>query len=120
MTKPNKSRTMHPVPNRAPRSTVKEVEDLLARKKSLQDARRPWESHWQDLAELMRPRRADFTHEPVDGEKRAGTIFDGTPMQAARMLAASLDGLLKPKSSRWFHIKATDHDLNDDEAAKAG
>ena len=79
----------------------RDIDDLLSRHKRLKDQRRLWESHWQELAEVMLPRRADFTSERIAGERRADALFDGTPMLARRGLASAIDGLLKPKTARW-------------------
>jgi len=95
-----------------------DVQDLLTRQKRLADARRSWESHWQELAEFLLPGRADITGARTPGGKRTERQFDSVPMQAARGLAASLDGLLKPKTQRWFALRAVEDALNDDEAAK--
>lgn len=95
-----------------------QVHDLLARQKRLADARRTWESHWQELAEFLLPSRADISGARTSGGKRTERQFDSVPMQAARGLAASLDGLLKPKTQRWFALRAVEDALNDDENAK--
>lgn len=97
---------------------TREIEDLLSRHKRLKDQRRVWESHWQELAEVMLPRRADFTTERITGEGRSDHLFDGTPMLARRGLAAAIDGLLKPKTARWFRVRALDERLGEDEAVK--
>ena len=89
-----------------------DVQDLIGRQKRLADSRRPWDAHWQELAETLLPRRADFTTARSPGDKRTEKQFDGVPMQAARGLAAALDGMLKGKSTRWFSIKAADEGLN--------
>ncbi len=96
----------------------REIDDLLARHKRLKDQRRVWESHWQELAEVMLPRRADFTTQKTDGERRTQHLFDGTPMLARRGLAAAIDGLLKPKTARWFRVKTMDDALGEDEGVK--
>ena len=96
-----------------------DVADLLARWKRLESDRRIWESHWQELAEVFSPNRATFTDEGVKGEKKTERIYDSVPMLARRGLASALDGLLKPKTSRWFTIRAEDESLNDDDVAKA-
>ncbi|WP_240932945.1 portal protein [Pelagibius litoralis] len=95
-----------------------QVEDILGRHKRLKDARRTWESHWQELAEVMLPRRADFTTQQMPGQRRQEHIYDGTPMLARRGLASAIDGLLKPKTAKWFKIKAQDEDLAEDEEVK--
>lgn len=96
-----------------------QVEDLLGRLKRLRAARSTWESHWQELAEMMLPRRADFTVEQAPGEKRVEKIFDGTAMQAVRGLASAIDFILKPKTSNWFSLLAQDEELNDVEEVEA-
>ena len=96
----------------------RDIDDLLSRHKRLKDQRRLWESHWQELAEVMLPRRADFTSERIAGERRADELFDGTPMLARRGLASAIDGLLKPKTARWFRIQALDEGLDEDEQVK--
>ena len=90
----------------------KRVHDLLARLNRMGDQRRQWESHWQELAEYLLPKRADFTATPQPGGKRTDRQFDATPMQAARGLAASLDGLLKPKTQRWFSLRGRGAERN--------
>jgi hypothetical protein len=67
----------------------------------------------------MLPRWADFTVASAAGAKRTNQIYDSTPMLARRGLSAAIDGLLKPRTSGWFHIKARDEELNDDDEAKA-
>ena len=96
----------------------REIEDILARQRRLKAARRSWESHWQEVAEVMLPRRADFTGERSEGAKRGGALYDGTAMLARRGLAAAIDGLLKPKTARWFRLKTLDEDLAEIEAVK--
>ena len=96
-----------------------DVKDILARHKHLADERRTWEGHWQDLAEVMLPRRADFTGQVAAGGKRTDRIYDGTPMLARRGLSSAIDGLLTPKTSQWFQIKVQDDDLAEDDEVKA-
>jgi hypothetical protein len=96
-----------------------EVTDILQRFKTLKDDRREWESHWQELAEVMLPRRAGFTSDARPGAKQTEKIFDGTPMLARRGLAAAIDGILKPKTNRWFRVRTEDEGLNENEEVRA-
>lgn len=97
---------------RAPAAAQRLADDLLGSLKRLRAGRGVWESHWQELAEFMLPRRADFGVAQTPGAKRTERQFDGAPMQAARGLAASLDGMLKPRTATWFSLRAADPDLN--------
>ena len=38
-----------------------EIQDLLSRQSRLKSQRDTWMDHWQDLAEVFLPGRADFT-----------------------------------------------------------
>lgn len=95
------------------------VRDILDRYEARRSAREPWESHWQELAELMHPRRADFTLSSAPGAKRTQAQFDSVPMLAARGLASAIEGLLTPKTERWFGIKTHDRALNEQFEVKA-
>lgn len=92
------------------------VADLLARHKKLKAARRTWEQTWQELAEVLLPRRADFTVETtIDGERRTDNIYDSVPMQARRSLASAIDSLMMPRNVQWFHVRPRNEDLTADE-----
>lgn len=92
------------------------VADLLARHRKLKAARRTWEQTWQELAEVLLPRRADFTVETtVDGERRTDNIYDSVPMQARRSLASAIDSLMMPRNVQWFHVRPRNEDLTADE-----
>jgi hypothetical protein len=58
--------------------------ELVRRQEVLAAERGVWESHWQEIAELFTPFRADFMGRRAPGEKRASKVFDGTPGLASR------------------------------------
>lgn len=78
-----------------------------------------WLDHWQDLADTMHPRRADFTAAMAPGERRTTQMFDSAPMLAARGLASSVEGIVTPKTQRWFGLKLTDEALSEQDFAKS-
>lgn len=94
------------------------VLDHLDRWASLKKNRFQWENYWQELAEILHPIRADITLTQTPGADRHSIIYDGAPMRARRGLATAIDGLLKPKTSIWFHVRAQDEDLNEDEEVR--
>ncbi len=92
------------------------AKELLARWRANLGARSTWNSHWEDLARVLQPRRLGFVTNPIPGEKRTENLYDGTPMQAARSLANAIAGLLRPDGQTWVQIKTTDDALmNSDE-----
>lgn len=64
------------------------------------------------------PNAADFTDEFSEGDRRHDEIYDSTPEQARRMLSASIDGLVKPKTAPWFHPRSSDEARNEIHEAK--
>ena len=86
---------------------------LLRRHERLKSERSVWETHWQTLAELVRPLRAEFNTTRTPGETRADRIYDGTAPLASENLAAGLWGMVTNAANQWFALKTEDGDLND-------
>tara|TARA_B100001013_G_scaffold266587_1_gene168392 strand:+ start:3043 stop:4665 length:1623 start_codon:yes stop_codon:yes gene_type:complete len=91
---------------------------LLKRLDKLKTLRSTWETHWQEIAEYIVPRKADITVRRSSGDKRTENIFDGTAIHAAEMLSASLHGMLTNPSTQWFGLDYLDIALNVDDEAK--
>ena len=85
----------------------------------LKSNRQNWESHWQEVADYMQPRKADVTKTRSKGDKRTELVFDSSPMQAVELLAASLHGMLTNPATPWFSLKFKGLDLEGDDDAKA-
>lgn len=98
--------------------TDKRAVALLNQMKVLETQRSMWESHWQELADYISPRKADITKKRTAGDKRTELVFDGTAIHAAEMLAASLHGMLTNPSTPWFSLKFKDRVLDGDDEAK--
>lgn len=94
------------------------VLDALDRWKVLQGIRTAFDSHWQELAERLLPKRADFTTDSYPGSKRTQEIYDSTPLQARRGLSSAVDWMLKPRNHKWFAIRTVDEDLQEDESVQ--
>jgi len=92
---------------------------LIRRLDRLRNQRKTWESHWQEIADYMRPRKADITKkQQTPGNKRTELIFDGTAINAAELLSASLHGMLTNMSTPWFSLKFDEAEMNADDEAK--
>ena len=91
---------------------------LLSRFDRLKSQRQNWETHWQEVADYMMPRKADVTKQRARGDKRTEMIFDSSPLQAVELLAASLHGMLTNPSTPWFTLKFKNEDINSEEEAK--
>ena len=97
------------------RRLAAELKNNLAR---LMDKRSTWESHWQECADFMQPRKAEINKERQRGDKRNIQIFDATAIHALELLAASLHGMLTSSANRWFSLRYKESLLNEDDEAK--
>ena len=93
----------------------KELKDNLSR---LQSKRQTWESHWQEVADYMLPRKSDINRERQKGDKRNIQIFDGTAVHSLELLASSLHGMLTSNANRWFQLRFKEAVLNDSDEAR--
>jgi hypothetical protein len=82
------------------------------------EKRSTWESHWQEIADLMLPRKAEITKERARGDKRSTQIFDATGIHSLELLAASLHGMLTSSANRWFSLRYKEAVLNENDEAR--
>jgi hypothetical protein len=94
------------------------AKNLLKRYDRLKSQRQNWESHWQEVADYMQPRKADVTKTRSKGDKRTELIFDGSPLQSVELLAASLHGMLTNPSTPWFSLRFKNEGMDGEDEAK--
>jgi hypothetical protein len=94
------------------------TKNLLSRYERLEGQRQNWETHWQEVADYMQPRKADVTKKRARGDKRMEQVFDSSPIQAVELLAASLHGMLTNPSTPWFTLRFKDEDIENEDEAK--
>ena len=94
------------------------TKSLLARFDRLKGQRQNWETHWQEVADYMQPRKADVTKTRSKGDKRTELIFDASPIQAVELLAASLHGMLTNPATPWFSLRFKNQELEMEDEAK--
>jgi hypothetical protein len=94
------------------------AKNLLKRFDRLKSQRQNWESHWQEVADYMQPRKADVTKSRSRGDKRTELIFDSSPLQSVELLAASLHGMLTNPATPWFSLRFKEDDMENEDEAK--
>jgi len=92
--------------------------ELKSNLSRLMEKRSTWESHWQECADYMQPRKAEITKERARGDKRNIQIFDATAIHALELLASSLQGMLTSSANRWFAMRYKEALLNESDEAK--
>ena len=91
--------------NEAPSQEERELlNQLIFEFQELENDRHNWEWYWQEIAQYMIPRRADFTTEYAPGEKRRSKIFEGTAVRALTRFASGLHNTLTNAQMKWFQL----------------
>lgn len=86
---------------------------LIRLQEKLEGDRVNWESHWQEVGDLVLPRQAEFTTSRIPGTKRTQDIFDATAVLDLERFAAAMESMLTPRIQRWHTLTATDPVLNE-------
>lgn len=73
--------------------------------------RQTWESLWQEIAELVLPRR-DFVEQRSKGEPRHNRVFDSTAIRSNSQLASGLESFLVNPRTKWFELRTGDDELD--------
>ena len=96
----------------------KKASELKNNLSILMEKRATWESHWQEVADYMLPRKADINTERPKGDKRHTLIFDGSAIHALELLASSLHGMLTSSVNRWFGLRFKETLVNQNDEAR--
>lgn len=90
----------------------KDTDAIFKRYQRMKNTRGTWESHWDEIAERVLPRSAEFTGDRTAGDKRTQKVFDATSGLALERFAAAVESLLTPRGAKWHTLRASDVDLN--------
>lgn len=84
----------------------------------LKTDRASWETHWQDIADLMIPRKNTILKYREPGEKRTAQILDNTAMHSCELLAAAFHSLLTNPDAFWFEFTTGDLKLDQNDLVR--
>lgn len=75
--------------------------------------RATWDSHMADIAEVIRPLRAELRgNQTSEGTKRMSKVFDGSGIKGLQNLGAGLYGLASNPADEWGGLGTLDEDRN--------
>lgn len=75
---------------------------------TLKAERSNWDSHWDEVARFVIPRKDNVYGQATIGEKKANRLFDTEAIRATDELAAALHGMLTNPSTVWFGLSTGD------------
>ena len=90
----------------------KDTDAIFKRYERMKNTRGTWEKHWEEIAERVLPRSAEFTGDRTSGDKRTQKVFDATSGLALERFAAAVESLLTPRGAKWHTLRASDIELN--------
>ncbi|MGE5537325.1 MAG: portal protein [Gemmatimonas sp.] len=85
---------------------------LIERADALKCERAALERTWQEIAQVLRPARADFGLPPTQ-DRPERRVFDSAPVLAADNLAAGLWGMITNSANAWFELRHPVAAVND-------
>ena len=97
--------------------------DVLEKHERMRAQRVFFEKIWQDVADRIIPRKADFKrqrgkiNEPK-GERRTEKVFDAAPALALDRFAAAMHSLVTPRNQQWHTLRPVDPKLAEDDEVK--
>ena len=97
--------------------------DILEKHERMRQQRVYFEKVWQDIADRIIPRKADFKrqrgkiNEPK-GERRTEKIFDAAPALALDRFAAAMHSLVTPRNQQWHSLRPMQPALAEDGEVK--
>lgn len=94
-------------------------EAIIKERDHYKSERALYETQWQEIMELMVPRKADITVTNAPGQKRAINLYDNTAMQSAEILAGALHGLLTSPNEKFFGLLTGDESLDSNDRVMA-
>jgi hypothetical protein len=94
------------------------AKEIIRRFEQLKANRINWESHWQELADYVLPRKDDLHGTRAYGEKKHNKVFDSTGIHANELLASALHGMLTNPSTQWFELTTGDDLLDQDDEVR--
>lgn len=89
--------------------SVKQIKEKVEKVKA---ERQTWESHWQEIADYIIPRKNTITSQKSPGQKRSVNVLDSTGIQSNELLAGALHGLLTNPNALWFELTTGDIQLD--------
>jgi len=95
-----------------------DTDEIFRRFEEMKRLRSNFESHWQEIAERILTRSAEFTGERSAGDKRTALQYDASAALALERFAAAVESLLTPRGARWHTLRASNPYIDQDDDAR--
>lgn len=96
------------------------VDQILSEFQCMREDRYTFESHWEEVAELVAPDYAGYFLNQAyrtPGEKRTQRQYDATAMVARGRFSSVMDSMITPRNQRWHRLRHPDRNVMKDRNA---
>lgn len=87
---------------------------LLKRNSDFRGKRGTWENHWQEIADRILQRQAEFQGTRPAGGKRTAQMMDATAALGLQRFVATTEHMVIPRAQQWHGLKASVAEINDE------
>ena len=91
------------------------IQEVNKRYEALKSDRENWEWHWEDIIELINPRKANQWTK-TRGERRMENVFDAGPIHSNQMLANAFHSRLTNPAVNWFSLTSGMSDVDSEKS----
>lgn len=95
------------------------IKTIVNKLKVLKSERANWEREWQDITDLMFPRRNSIITKKTEGERKTSQIYDNTAIVSNELLAGTLHGMMTSPNALWFGFTTGSTELDRDDEVRA-
>lgn len=81
------------------------LDQIMRDQSTMENSRKVWEQHWEEVAERCLPRASGFTSKKQDGAKRSEKVIDSTPILALERFAAAVESVVTPRTQTWHGLQ---------------
>ncbi|WP_342753744.1 portal protein [Pantoea sp. MBD-2R] len=81
------------------------IKQVMRDQHSMEQSRKTWEQHWEEVAERCLPRASGFSKKKQDGSKRSEKAIDSTPILALERFAAAVESVVTPRTQMWHGLQ---------------
>lgn len=92
--------------------------EVLRKHEAMKGMRGNWNTMWQEIADRIFTRQAEFVSKRSAGEKRTERQFDSTAALALERFSAALHSLLTPSTQMWHRLAMIEEEMNEDQAVR--
>ena len=92
--------------------------EYIKKFQALKSERMNWDSHWEECAQYILPRKDDVYQTRSAGEKKMMKVYESTAIHSNELLASALHGMLTNPATTWFELSTGDEQVDMDDEVR--